>query len=43
LGKRVQEWVGKMVGKAASRVWKVGIAAAGSILAKTLSKYFGLG
>jgi hypothetical protein len=42
LGKRVQSWIGKMVGKAASGAWKVSTSVAGTVLGKALSKYFGL-
>ncbi len=42
LGKRVQAWIGKMVGKAASGAWKVGTSVAGTVLGKALSRYFDL-
>jgi len=42
LGKRVQGWLAKMIGKAASGTWQVGASAASTALGKALSKYFGL-
>ena len=42
LGERVQAWIGKMVGKAASGAWSVSTSVAGTVLGKALSKYFGL-
>lgn len=42
LGKSVQAWIGKMVGKAESGAWKVSTSVAGTVLGKALSKYFGL-
>ena len=42
LGKRVQAWLAKMVGKAASGTWQVSTSAAGTVLGKALSRYFGL-
>ncbi|MBF0290687.1 MAG: hypothetical protein HQK86_00865 [Nitrospinae bacterium] len=42
LGKRVQDWIGKMVGKATTGAWNVSTSVAGTILTKALSQYFGL-
>jgi len=42
VGVRVQEWIGKMIGKAASGSWSVSTSVAGTVLGKALSKYFGL-
>lgn len=41
-GERVQAWMAKMVGKAASGVWNVTVSVAGSLIGKALSDYFGL-
>jgi len=43
LGSKVGSWIGKMVSKAADGTWKIATSAAGSLLAKALSIYFGLG
>lgn len=42
LGKRVSEWTGKMLAKAGTTAWNVSISSAGSLLTKSLAKYFGL-
>lgn len=42
LGKRVQTWVGTMLGKAASGTWDISASVAGTVLGKALSMYFGL-
>jgi hypothetical protein len=42
LGKRVGDWVGKMVGKAASGVWKIGVNIASQLLVTSLRRYYGL-
>jgi hypothetical protein len=42
LGKRVQAWLAKMFGKAASGAWRVSTSAAGTVLGEALSSYFGL-
>lgn len=41
-GTRVGGWIGKMVAKAASGVWRVGIAAAGNLLASAIRAYYGM-
>jgi len=40
-GAGVSEWIGKMVTKASLNVWKIGIGAAGSLLAQALNQYYG--
>lgn len=40
-GPKVGQWVGKMLGKAASGAWGVGLQAGGVILEKALLKYYG--
>lgn len=40
LGPKVSAWIGRMVGKAASGVWKIGIAGAGNLLAKAICMYY---
>lgn len=42
-GPKVAEWVSKMMGKATSGAWNVGLGAAGSLLASALAKYYGIG
>lgn len=42
-GPRVRAWIGKMVSKAGSASWKVSIGAAGGLLTKALSAYYGMG
>ncbi|WP_250519214.1 hypothetical protein [Caballeronia sp. ATUFL_M1_KS5A] len=42
-GPKVSEWMGKMVQKAATGSWQVGIGAAGNLLATALSGYYGHG
>ncbi len=41
-GPHVSSWMGEAVKKAASGVWKIGVAVAGSALPKMISKYYGL-
>jgi hypothetical protein len=41
-GPRVSKWMAEMVKKAAEGAWKVGVAAAGSLLEGAISKYYGL-
>ncbi|WP_457811352.1 AbiTii domain-containing protein [Sinorhizobium meliloti] len=41
-GPKVAQWVGKMLGKAASGVWGVGLQTGGVVLEKALLKYYGL-
>ncbi|QSY94837.1 hypothetical protein J2J97_02510 [Rhizobium bangladeshense] len=40
-GPKVTQWVGKMVGKAASGAWAVGLGASGALLEKALLGYYG--
>jgi hypothetical protein len=40
-GPQVSSWIAKMIGKAASGVWNVGLGAAGNILAQIIGKYYG--
>ncbi|MBX5058988.1 AbiTii domain-containing protein [Rhizobium lentis] len=41
-GPKVGAWLGKMVGKAASGVWNVGLETGGAVLQKALLGYYGL-
>lgn len=41
-GPRVSAWIAKMMGKAADGSWKIGLAAAGNLLAQAIAKYYGL-
>jgi len=41
-GPRVSGWLAKMCGKAASGAWKIGLGAAGALLAKLIAMYYGL-
>ncbi len=41
-GGKVSAWVGKMVSKAATGAWQIGVGTAGGLLAKALSVYYGL-
>lgn len=41
-GPKVNKWIGKMIEKAASGVWKVSISVAGNILSSAISKHYGL-
>lgn len=41
-GERVSGWIGKMVQKAASGGWDVGVAIAGQLLAEAISAYYGI-
>lgn len=41
-GPRVSEWIGRMISKAASGGWQVGVGAAGALLAEALRAYYGL-
>jgi len=43
LGKNVSSWLGKMVSKAASGVWKVSTSVAAEVLSKAILKYYGIG
>lgn len=40
-GKHVSEWIGKMVGKAATGSWEISVATAGSLLSGAISGYYG--
>lgn len=42
-GPKVSKWIGKMTEKAADGSWKVGLAAAGNLLARAIAKYYGIG
>lgn len=42
LGEKVSSWIGSMVGKAASGSWDIGVATAGTMLAESISKFYGL-
>ncbi len=41
-GDKVSAWVGKMVSKAATGAWQIGVGAAGGLLGKALGAYYGL-
>ena len=41
-GKNISGWMGKMVTKAASGVWKISTSVAAEVLSKALMKYYGL-
>jgi hypothetical protein len=41
-GTRVSAWIAKMMTKAAEGSWKIGLGAAGNLLAQAISKYYGL-
>ena len=42
-GPKVRTWIGGMVAKAGSASWKIGIGAAGSLLATAIAAYYGFG
>ena len=42
-GPKVSAWIGKMVLKASSNVWKVGVVAAPQLLARAINEYYGFG
>ncbi|MBS7565589.1 hypothetical protein KHS38_14345 [Mucilaginibacter sp. Bleaf8] len=42
-GENVNRWIHNMMGKALDGTWKVGLSAAGGILAKAISHYYGIG
>lgn len=42
LGSHVSNWIGSMVGKAASGGWDIGVATAGILLAESIAKFYGL-
>jgi len=42
LGEKVGMWIGKMVGKAESGAWSIGVGAAGTLLTEAIKKYCGL-
>jgi hypothetical protein len=41
LGPKVAGWFGRMVKKAADGTWKIGIGAAGTLLAEAIGRYYG--
>lgn len=41
LGEKVSGWIGKMISKAASGAWNIGVQAAGTVLANAISAYYG--
>lgn len=41
-GPRVSAWIAAATGKAASGAWKIGLGAAGPLLAQTIARYYGL-
>jgi hypothetical protein len=42
-GTKVSTWLGTMVSKAANGAWEIGVAVAGDVLAKIISRFYGLG
>lgn len=40
-GENVSEWIGKMVGKAATGSWDVSVATTGTLLAEAIGKFYG--
>ncbi|MGS2739978.1 AbiTii domain-containing protein [Sinomicrobium sp. M5D2P17] len=40
-GKKVNEWIKKMIGKAVDGTWNIGIGTAGNLLAEAIGKYYG--
>jgi hypothetical protein len=40
-GEKVSSWIGKMIKKAASGAWQIGITAAGNILSTAIKTYYG--
>jgi hypothetical protein len=43
LGEKVSAWIGSMVGKAASGSWDISVATAGTLLAESIAKFYGIG
>lgn len=41
-GPKMSAWISKMMGKAAEGSWNISLGAAGNLLAKAISKYYGL-
>lgn len=41
LGINVSEWIGKMIGKAATGSWEISVATAGTLLAEAIGKFYG--
>jgi len=41
-GNKVSSWIGKMMSKAASGAWQIGVSAAGNLLASIIRAYYGL-
>ncbi|MFQ5902985.1 MAG: hypothetical protein ACE5JO_04780, partial [Candidatus Binatia bacterium] len=42
IGNQTSGWIGRMIGKASSGAWEVGVSVAGSILTRAISQYLGL-
>lgn len=42
LGEKVSGWIGSMVGKAASGGWDISVTTAGTLLAESIAKFYGL-
>ena len=42
-GPKVSGWIAKMMQKAASGSWQIGLGAAGNLLARAIAKYYGIG
>lgn len=42
LGPKVASWVGKMVGKAASGIWQIGVDTAANLLSTSIQAYYGV-
>jgi hypothetical protein len=41
-GPKVANWIARMIGKAATGGWNIGVGAAGNLLAQAITKYYGL-
>jgi len=42
LGNKVSDWIGKMVSKAATGLWQIGVEAASNVLSKAICAYYGI-
>ncbi|MDH1004438.1 hypothetical protein [Acinetobacter junii] len=42
LGEKVSCWIGSMIGKAANGSWDISVATAGTLLAESISKFYGI-
>ena len=42
LGPKVSSWMGRMVAKAASGTWKIGVPVASAMLQKAIESYYGI-